>query len=134
MLRAALQWITDSFEMATRVARVTGQVIAYGMIFVGAVRAIGAQDWLLGGALVLVGWTIREAGGTARRRSLIAQLLNQLTAAEVLTKPARAIGPERTLRDFSLMLRGRVGNEPTPVIANGAFLGMINRTLLRAVP
>jgi len=134
MLRAGLEVVTGSFEMATRVARTTGQIIAYGLIFFGASRALGAQDWLLGGALVLVGWAMRNAGGTAYRRGLVVQLLNRLTAADVLDRPERTIGPERSLRDFSIILRGRTGNQPTPVIASGAFLGMIDRELLRAVP
>jgi Zn-dependent protease len=134
MLRAALQFVTGSFETATGVARMAGQLVAYGLVLIGASRLIGAQDWLLGGALLLVGWAIREAGGTAYRRALVAQLLNQLTAADVLSRPGRTIGPERNLRDFSSMLRGRMGNEPTPVIANGAFLGLIDRNMLRAVP
>ncbi|HET9222675.1 MAG TPA: site-2 protease family protein [Roseiflexaceae bacterium] len=134
MLRAALQLVTGSFETATRIARVAGQLVAYGLVFIGASRLIGAQDWLFGGALLLVGWAIREAGGTAYRRALVAQLLNQLKAADVLSRPRRTIGPERNLRDFSVMLRGRMGNEPTPVIANGAFVGLIDRNTLRAVP
>jgi Zn-dependent protease len=134
MLRAMLQLVTGSFETATRVARVAGQVLAYGLVFIGASRLIGTQDWLLGGALLLVGWAVREAGGTAYRRALVAQLLNQLTAADVLSRPRRTIGPERSLRDFSVMLRGRMGNEPTPVIASGAFVGLIDRSTLRAVP
>ncbi len=134
MLRAALQWGTGSFETAARIARTMGLVIAYGLVFFGASRMIGAQDWLLGGALVLVGWAMREASGTAYRRGLIVRLLNHLTARDVLSRPKRTIGPEQSLRDFLVMIRGRAGNEPTPVVANDAFLGMIDREMLRAVP
>jgi Zn-dependent protease len=134
MLRAVLEFGSGSAETATRIARVAGRVIAYGLVSIGAIRMIGAQDWLLGGALLLVGWAIRDAGGTAYRRRLVVQLLNRLTAADVLSKPEQTIGPERSLRDFATMLRGRMGDKPTPVIANDSFIGVINRNLLRAVP
>jgi hypothetical protein len=95
---------------------------------------IGGDNWPRALALIALGWAIREAGGTARRRALVAKVLQQLTAADVLVRPRWTIDPERTLRDFAASLRGRTGNEPTPVIANGMFLGMIDRALLREVP
>jgi hypothetical protein len=94
----------------------------------------GEQNWPRALALIAIGWAIREAGGTARRRAMVANVLHQLTAADVLVRPRRIVGPERTLRAFATSLRGRTGNEPTPVIANDTFLGMIDRALLRAVP
>jgi Zn-dependent protease len=134
MLRAILWWANGIFEPAQRIARLVGQIIAYGMVFSGIGLVIGPQDWLRGGGLVLIGWAIREAGGTARRRRLVTQLLNRLTAADVLSAPARVVAPERSLREFAALLRGRMGTMPTPVIADDMFLGMIDRELLRDVP
>jgi hypothetical protein len=134
MLRALLWVITGSFDSATRAARVCGQIAAYGLILFGIGRVVGVQDWLRGGAMIVVGWAIREAGGTAYRRTLVTRLLQRLTAADVMVKPSRTIGSERSLYDFALALRGRTGNEPTPVIANEMFVGMIDRERLQDVP
>jgi Zn-dependent protease len=134
MLRAALWWANGSFEPAHRIARLVGQIIAYGLVYLGVGLVIGTPDWLRGGALVLLGWAIREAGGTTHRRALVAQLLNRLTAADVLSAPSRVVAPERSLREFAALLRGRTGTMPTPVIADGMFVGMIDRELLRDVP
>jgi Zn-dependent protease len=134
MAHVLLRLVYGSFEKATRLMRVCGQIIAYGLIALGIVAMLGEQDWPRALAFIAVGWAIREAGGTARRRALVAELLHHLTAADILTKPRRTIGPERTLREFAISLRGRTGDEPTPVIANDAFLGMIDRALLREVP
>jgi Zn-dependent protease len=134
LLRAALWWATGSFESATRAARVSGQIVAYGLVVWGALSLLADGDLLLGGALVLLGWAIRQAGGTTYRRALIAGLLKRLTAADVLRAPERTIAPGRSLREFAALLRGRTGAEPTPVVANGMFLGMIDRDMLWEVP
>ncbi|MEP7188364.1 MAG: site-2 protease family protein, partial [Roseiflexaceae bacterium] len=123
MLRAVLWGVSGSFESATKIARILGQIGAYGLMFWGALILTRESGWLLAGAMIVVGWAIREAGGTTYRRSLVAQHLRQLTAADVLGEPKRAASPEQTLRSFALMLRGRTGNAPVPVIANGMFLG-----------
>jgi Zn-dependent protease len=129
-----LRSLYGSFEDATRIMRVCGQIIAFGLIGLGIGVMLDQQSGPRALALITVGWIIREAGGTARRRALVAKVLHQLTAADILVKPRRTIGPERTLREFAISLRGRTGNEPTPVIANDTFLGMIDRALLREVP
>jgi Zn-dependent protease len=126
--------LSGSFEDATRTMRISGQIIAYALIALGISTMIGGEDWPRALGLIALGWAIREAGGTARRRALVAKVLHQLTAADVLIRPRQTIGPERSLRDFATSLRGRTGTEPTPVIANGMFLGMIDRALLREVP
>jgi Zn-dependent protease len=126
--------VYGSFEDATRIMQICGQIIAYGLMVLGIGAMLGEQNWPRALALIAVGWAIREAGGTARRRALVANVLHQLTAADVLVRSRRMIGPERTLRAFATSLRGRTGNEPTPVIANDLFLGMIDRALLQAVP
>jgi Zn-dependent protease len=134
MAHVLIRSIYSSVENATRAMRICGQIIAYGLMVLGMSTMLGEQNWPRALALIVVGWAIREAGGTAHRRALVAQVLHKLTAADVLTKPRRIIGPEHTLRALATSLRGRTGNEPTPVIANHAFLGMIDRALLREVP
>jgi Zn-dependent protease len=134
MAHVLIRSASGSFESATRVTRIAGQIIAYGLIGLGMGVVLDEQSGPRALALIAVGWAIREAGGTARRRALVAKLLHQLTAADILVKPRRTIDPERTLREFAISLRGRTGNEPTPVIANDSFLGMIDRALLREVP
>jgi Zn-dependent protease len=129
-----IRTVYGSFEDATRIMRICGQIIAYGLIVLGISAMLGEQNWPRALALIAVGWAIREAGGSARRRALLANVLHKLTAADILIRPRQSIGPERTLRAFASSLRGRTGNEPTPVIANDVFLGMIDRTLLRDVP
>lgn len=130
MLRALHWQITGSFESATRFARAAGQVIAYGLIFAGVSSFAADGNWVRAGALVLVGWAIREAGGTAYRRTLVTGLLNRLTAGDILRAPERVVAPELSLRAFALTLRGRTGTAPTPVVLKGMFVGMINRNLL----
>jgi len=134
MVRAVLWWLGGTFESPHRIARIAGQVVAYGLIALGVGLIVGQQSWLRGAALVLLGWAIRAAGGTIWRRALVARLLNQMTAADILRKPARVIAPERSLREFAMLLRGRMGRMSTPVIADNIFLGLIDRELLREVP
>jgi CBS domain-containing protein len=134
MLRVIVWLFSGRFETATRLARIAAQVIAYGLIFLGASSFVADDNWVRAGAFILIGWSIREAGGTAYRRGLVAGLLTRLTAADLMRTHERTVAPEQSLRAFALTMCGRSGVEPTPVVDNGIFLGMIDRNLLRDVP
>jgi Zn-dependent protease len=123
-----------SFDTATRITRRFGQIIAYGLMLYGISALIASRSWPLALGFILVGWLLREAGGSAYRRELVTRVFQQLTAVEIQTQPRQIVGPEQTLRQFAASLRGRLGNEATPVVANGVLLGMIDRQRLRDVP
>jgi Zn-dependent protease len=138
MLRAAIWmvyrwWLSGDVTSATRVARIVGQISAYALLLLAALMLISGHGWLLPGTLILIGWAILEAGGSTRRRILLAELLRKLSAADVMAAPSRTTGTEQSLSAFAATLRGSTDDEPTPVIANGRFLGMIGREQLDAV-
>jgi len=134
MLHRLIYEIYGSFDAATRITRIFGEAIAYGLMLLGMTALIADQSWPRALALVGTGWVIRQAGGTAHRRELLARVLHKLTATDIQIQPAQTVGPEQSLRQFAISLRGRFGNAPTPVIANGVFLGLIDRELTREVP
>jgi Zn-dependent protease len=126
-------WLSGDFTTATGLARIVGQLSAYGVMLIGVIMLMSGQAWLLPGTLILIGWAILEAGGTLRRRMLATELLGKLTANDVLVAPSRTTEPARSLSEFARILRGNTDDEPVPVIANGVFLGMIGRAQLDVV-
>jgi Zn-dependent protease len=134
MLHRFIYEFYGSFEATTRITQLFGQIIAYSLMLFGINELIQGQSWAFAIAFILIGWSLREAGGTAHRRELVTRVLQHLTAADINTAPRQTASPEQTLRQFAISLRGRFGKETTPVVANGAFLGMIDRQLIREVP
>jgi CBS domain-containing protein len=126
-------WLSGDVTTATRLARIVGQLSAYGVMLLGVLMLMSGQAWLLPGTLILIGWAILEAGGTLRRRMLATELLGKLVANDVLVAPSRTTEPARSLSEFARILRGNTDDEPVPVIANGVFLGMIGRAQLDVV-
>jgi len=134
MLRAVFWSLGGTFESASTLATRLGQVIAYGLILVGAGLVVWRQDWLNGGALLLIGWGALEAGGTTHRRAAVAQVLNRLTAVDVLRAPAHTLSPSTSLRAAWLALRKHARGTALPVLEEGRFVGMITGEQLLDVP
>src|SRR5207247_8126786 len=60
VLRGVVWWITGNAAKATRAAAATGQVIAYGFIFLGILRFFGGAG-LSGLWIAFIGWFLLSA-------------------------------------------------------------------------
>ena len=80
IFRAAVWGATKDFTRATRVAGASGQLVAYGMILLGAWYAAVKGDWQSGLWLACIGFYLQNAASES---------VAQLAVRETLARPAR---------------------------------------------
>lgn len=132
----ALAWnLTFDFGSATEVARKIGQAIAYGLIFLGAWMIVAWEGDARGLVLLLLGWTMRIAGGLNEQRALVDRMLQNLSAADLALPSVETLSPDATLRQvFTETLQQRSAAAPMPVVAAGQFCGMLTMRDMLEIP
>lgn len=132
IFRAIVWGATRNFERATRIAARSGQLIAYGMIVLGAVVALNGR--LIDGIwLAFIGWFLLTAAQESVAQVAIRGALAGLRAADVMSREVPTIG-----REISLELYGhevlRTGRRCHLVASNGRLLGLMDVQALNRVP
>src|SRR6266446_5542455 len=88
VLRSIIWKITGSMRQATRVATITGQVIAYLFILLG-VWLFFTGNILNGIWLGFIGWFLLSAAQSANSQAMLTSVFNRVTVGEVMNpKPA----------------------------------------------
>ena len=90
-------WMSSDRESDLLLARWLGLVAALTLAGVGVVWILRGADWVPGLALLALAWAIREGGVAVERRASTRQVLETLTAAELMQPPARTVAPDATL-------------------------------------
>jgi CBS domain-containing protein len=134
MLRAVFWALGGTFEWASNIALRLGQLIAYGMILGGAAFGIWQGNWIWGVALLLAGWSLLEAAGTLYRRGIVAQLLDGLTAADVVRLSLHTVTPDTTLRACWPLFRRQGYGAVLPVADDTHFYGLITSQQILDIP
>jgi CBS domain-containing protein len=101
MLRAAVWWFTEDFQKATRIAAVTGSVLAVVLIGLGVLNIIGGA-FVQGIWQMLIGFFVYSAANASRahaelRGSLHGVPVSRIMRRELVTVPADT--PVQTLVD-----------------------------------
>lgn len=133
MLRAVV-WFGTDFDLGTRVATGTGYIVAGGTLVVGLRALTDPATSLRGAWIVLLAWLIYAAGAALLRRRTVHTLLHRLTARDVLQPPTWTAAPDTTLRELVTSWNGLAGENATPVLQDGAVLGLITRSAVADVP
>jgi len=137
ILRAIVWGATKSYDKASRLAARTGQVIAYGMIGLGAWEAIrGYQsqgDVTNGIWLVLIGWFLLSAAKQSYAQAETRTALEGLLVSDIMTAEAPTVGREISLEDYAREV-SRTGRASHLVVAHGQLVGMISTEALTRVP
>ncbi len=90
-------WMSSDRESGLILARRLGLVAVLTLAGVGVVWILPGADWVPGLALLALAWAIREGGVAVERRASTRQVLETLTAAELMQPPARTVAPDATL-------------------------------------
>jgi hypothetical protein len=98
-LTALRGWASSNATAGLRLARALGLLIAAGLAAAGAVIVIGSGDWAAGLGLLALAWAVREGGAEVERRATTRQMLEELSAAQVMAPPGRVIHPEQNLAE-----------------------------------
>jgi Zn-dependent protease len=124
ILRSILWRITGNFSKSTRIAVLTGQVIAFLLILLGIGAVIIAMEWFTGVLLAVSGWFLVIATFAVRRRVLVRDALRGFTAYSMMTENFTPIKQQLTfnlVRDFII----NSGQYCFVVIEKGVLQGIV---------
>ncbi len=137
IFRAIVWGFNKNFARSTRIAAISGQVIAYAMIAAGAVTAI--SNWApLGGPvgglwLAFIGWFILSAAKQSQAQAEARGALEGLCVADIMSPELHTVGREISLEDYAREMV-RTGRRAHLVVAGDQLVGLVTAEALNAVP
>src|SRR5580704_359056 len=138
ILRSIIWGWTKSYTKASRIAARAGQVIAYGMIGVGAWEAIRAYqspngDIVYGIWLAIIGWLLLSAAKQSYAQAETRTALEGLLVSDIMTAEPPIVGREISLEDYAREVN-KSRRTSHLVVAHGQLVGMISSDALGRVP
>jgi CBS domain-containing protein len=132
IFRAIVWGITKDFARATKVAGMSGKIVAYGMIVFGAWYAMKGQ-WTSGLWLAFIGWFLLNAAQESVAQVAIRETLSGLHAADVMSHEVPTVPRNMSLEEYGQEVT-RTGRRCHLVTTDDRLVGMINVTALNSVP
>jgi Zn-dependent protease len=133
IFRAAVWGVTKDFTRATRIASFAGQLVAYGMIFLGAWFAAMKGDWQSGLWLACIGFYLQSAARASVAQLAIRETLSGLRASDVMNNEVPTINRNTSLEEYSAEVL-RTGRRFHLVITEDRLVGMMNVQALYSLP
>jgi Zn-dependent protease/CBS domain-containing protein len=137
IFRAIVWGFNKDYARATRIAARSGQVVAYGMIALGAVTAITNYAPLggpVGGLwLAFIGWFILSAAKQSQAQVEARGALEGLRVADIMTPELHTVGREISLEDYAREMV-RTGRRAHLVVAGDQLAGLVTAEALNSVP
>jgi Zn-dependent protease len=121
IFRAAVWGATKDFTRATRIAGVSGQLVAYGLILLGAWFAAVKRDYL------------QSAARDSIAQLAIRETLAGLRASDVMNNEVPIINRNTSLQEYSAEVL-RTGRRCHLVVTEDRLVGMMNVQALNSVP
>ncbi len=132
IFRAVVWGVTKDFSRATRVAGMSGKIVAYGMIVFGAWYAMRGQ-WTSGLWLAFIGWFLLNAAQESVAQVAIRETLSGLRAADVMSHEVPTVPRNMSLEEYGQEV-ARTGRRCHLVTTEDRLVGMINVHALNSVP
>jgi Zn-dependent protease len=132
IFRAAVWGATKDFTRATRIAGVSGQLVAYGLIMLGAWFAAAKHDWQSGLWLACIGFYLQSAARDSIAQLAIRETLAGLRASDVMNNEVPTINRNTSLREYSAEVL-RTGRRCHLVVTEDRLVGMMNVQALNSV-
>ena len=132
IFRAMVWGVTKDYSRATRVAGGSGQLVAYGMIALGAWFAF-RRDLITGAWLALLGFYLRNAAMESVAQVTIRESLIGLSAGDVMSQDVPIVGGHLSLEDYGSEVL-RTGRRCHMVVSDNNLAGMMNVHTLNAIP
>jgi Zn-dependent protease/predicted transcriptional regulator len=133
IFRAAVWGATKDFTRATRVASVSGLLVAYGLILLGAWFAAVKHDWQSGLWLACIGFYLQSAARDSIAQLAIRETLAGLRASDVMNNEVPIINRNTSLEEYSAEVL-RTGRRCHLVVTEDRLVGMMNVQALNSVP
>ncbi len=134
LLRAVLWKVLGNFRQATRVASWCGRGVAAGLIGLGAMSLLFGG--MLGGFwLVVIGMFLWHAAKGSYEQVRLREALKGLTARDVLSEDATAVGPDLTLDRLVPEYFYKYRRQSFPVVSDGGQVqGSVRLGAVRSLP
>jgi Zn-dependent protease/predicted transcriptional regulator len=137
IFRAIVWGLTKDYSRSTRIAARSGQVVAYGMIGLGAVMTVtgymGRGDVIGGMWLAFIGWFLLTAARQSRAQVDARGALEGLRVADIMTAELPTVGREISLEDYAREIL-RTGRRAHLVVAHEQLVGLMTAEALHSVP
>jgi len=99
VLRAIVWWRTGSAHRATRVASVTGQVVAFAFIIIGIFRFFGGAGFS-GLWMAFIGWFLLNAAKAAYAQQELTERLRGVCVGDLMTRDCTVVDGNTNLHTF----------------------------------
>jgi CBS domain-containing protein len=132
VFRAIVWGVTKDFARATKIAGMSGKVVAYGMILIGAWLAMKGQ-WTSGLWLAFIGWFLLNAAQESVAQVAIRETLSGLHASDVMSHEVPTVPRNISLEEYGQEV-ARTGRRCHLVTTDDRLVGMMNVNTLNAVP
>jgi Zn-dependent protease/predicted transcriptional regulator len=137
IFRAIVWNFNNDYARATKIAARSGQVVAYGMIALGATTALMSYQPLggpVGGLwLAFIGWFILSAAKQSQAQAEARGALEGLSVADIMTPDLQTVGREISLEDYAREMV-RTGRRAHLVVAGNQLVGLVTAEALNSVP
>jgi Zn-dependent protease len=137
IFRAIVWGFNKDYARATRIAARSGEVIAYGMIAMGAATAIMNYATLggpVGGLwLAFIGWFILSAAKQSQAQVEARGALEGLRVSDIMTLELHTVGREISLEDYAREMV-RTGRRAHLVVGGTELVGLVTAEALNSVP
>src|ERR1700681_3777428 len=137
IFRAIVWGVTKDYSRSTRIAARSGQVVAYGMIALGAVFALNGYrnggDTVSGLWLAFIGWYLLTTARQSRAQADARGALEGLRVADIMTAELPTVGREISLDDYAREMI-RTGRRAHLVVAHEQLVGLMSAEALHSVP
>jgi Zn-dependent protease/predicted transcriptional regulator len=137
IFRAVVWGFTKDYSRSTRIAARSGQVVAYGMIALGAVWAVTGYlnhgEMISGMWLAFIGWFLLTTARQNRAQADARGALEGLRVADIMTADLPTVGREISLEDYAREIL-RTGRRAHLVVAHEQLVGLMTADALHSVP
>jgi Zn-dependent protease/predicted transcriptional regulator len=134
IFRAAVWAATRDHLKATRLATFAGSVVAYCLIALGALYALGLGQIVAGLWIAFIGWFLLSAARSTLAQTQLKEFLSKLTVSQAMKKGCDPVRPAESVRD---LVEGRVllrGERCFMVSDNGALSGIVTLQEIKGLP
>jgi Zn-dependent protease len=133
IFRAIVWGVTKDFARATKVAGMSGKVVAYGLIVLGAWLGMVKGQWTSGLWMAFIGWFLLNAAQESVAQVAVRETLSGLHAADVMSHEVPTVARDISLEDYGREV-ARTGRRCHLVTTNERLVGMMNVNTLNSVP
>lgn len=132
VFRSTLWWLTGNFHLSTRIAIISGRLIAYLLILGGIVVVLLEPDLLLNGIwIIMIGWFLERSASSSGRQFRMRNYLQEYTAKDLMTKDYAMVQGETTLEELVDRYVTETSWKRSLVLDGSQLMGVINLRSLR---